>query len=160
VEEIPRIKSIVYFIGIFMAIIFASLPGLSCYLLLYCIFMIIFEILDTWGATIVHRNIWIEYIKEIEEEDGKKDERKIWADFYFKNPTFLRTTLILINYFIALIILIQYTDKYISYIIMILTIICGNIIIQLWRRKRDQDLDDVEKKKRSNLNKKEDKQFN
>lgn len=82
VEKIPRIKSAVYFIGILMAIIFATLPGLSCYLLLYCIFVIIFEILDTWGATIVHRNIWIEYVEEIEKGDSKKDERKILADFY------------------------------------------------------------------------------
>lgn len=141
VKKISSIKSIVYIIGFFMAITFAALIGFSYNLLLYCIFAIIFEILDTWGATIIHKNIYLEYIEEIGEEDNKKDGRKAIADFYLKNPTFLRTTLILVSCFVALIILIQYANKYVSCVIMILTIICGNIIIQLWRSKRDENLD-------------------
>lgn len=159
VKKISRIKPIVYFIVVFMTITFALLIGFPYNLLIYCILAIIFEIFDIWGATIIHKNLYLEYIAEIGEKDNKKDERKIIVDFYIKNPTFLRTTLILVSFFVALIILIQYTNKYISYIIMILTIICGNVLIQLWRSKRDEDLDEVEKQKKSDLDKKEYKQF-
>jgi len=148
VRKISRIKPNVFFIGVFMTITFALLIGFSYNLILYCVLAIIFEIFDILGGKIIHKNIKTEYIEEIGKEDSKKDERKIIADFYLNNPTFLRTNLILISFFIALIMLIQKTDKYIPYIIIILTIIVGNIIIELWRRKTNKGLDDIENKKR------------
>ena len=143
VKYISPISLEVFIDAIFLSACFGGLLVFFNILEYYIICAIFLEIFDVWGWTIIRKNIFNEYISEIKEnknrdkkENKKKDEL---GKYYLYNPIAFRSSIIMVLFFLSYILLTQYGNKYASYLIMILTILISNAVIELiWRRKRDK----------------------
>lgn len=135
VKYISPISLELFIVAIFLSICFSSLLAFFTILEYYIICAILLEMFDVWGWTIIRKNVFNEHISEIK-KNKKKDEL---AKYYLYNPIAFRTTIIIVLFFLSYILLTQYGNKYASYLIMILTILISNAVIELiWRRKRDK----------------------
>lgn len=148
-KRVPRLKTSV-FINIFgLAIIFGFLISFSDKIFNYCIVLILLKLMDIYGDWQVLKNIKPLINKEL--RDGNKPKKEldvilIINKFYFDNPTILREIIIYTLYWIGLCFALAYTIleetlyQNISYLIIVMSMLINEVIIQYWRMKRDKKI--------------------
>lgn len=148
-EKIPRYQLSSWILGSVIAGLFFSLIWFSYYIYIYCILIICLQFFDIWGESIVNAYIYDEFTEEIQDvnKDAKeKDKLKILAEYYLRNPKFLRASIKLIMFFFSFILILYYRItnninlKYFAYIILIATIFFSDFIFHVWRKKRERSL--------------------
>ena len=148
-EKIPRYQLSSWILGGVIAGLFFSLIWFSYYIYIYCILIICLQFFDIWGESIVNAYIYDEFTEEIQDvnKDAKeKDKLKILAEYYLRNPKFLRASIKLIMFFFSFILILYYRItnntnlKYSAYIILIATIFFSDFIFHVWRKRRERSL--------------------
>jgi hypothetical protein len=113
----------------------------------YCITIIVYEIFDISGDSLVVRNVY----RAIKNDTLKNKEASVAQvsaiyDYYLLNPTVYRDVVLLICFFCALILYgcsrIWSRDEFelLSYGVLIVAIITGEVAIWRWRRRRNERL--------------------
>ena len=153
-EEVTlRIKIKTYCVIIFLAIFFGILISFSHKILIYCMGIIIYSLLDVWGTWQLGKTIEPLIKKRSEKSNG--EERKTIEtiyDYFFKNPYVQRIlTIMFVNWIAFTLALIARYEKSLSrtlefsaYVIVGLNIIVSELIITKWRRKRNVNLRKLE----------------
>ena len=142
----PRVKSKTFLTILILAIFFGTLISISHLIIAYSLILVVYNLFDLWGGWQV-KKIIRPLIKNKLKKEVHKEEREIVTalyDYYFNNPTFQRVvTIMFFNWGAVCISIIFYflndsLYRNIAYVLIIFNIIIGEIIIYIWRRKRDK----------------------
>ncbi|MEW5924032.1 MAG: hypothetical protein AB1746_08600, partial [Candidatus Zixiibacteriota bacterium] len=146
----PRVKAKTYLVIFLLAVFFGFLISYTDSLEIYTSVYLLYILFDLWGGWQVQVILRPLIDKRLAGNISEKD-RKIIIEiekFYFKHPVLQRiVTLMFVNWIVICLAIIAYmtTNENLSflrnlgYILLIANIIWGEILIFLWRYKRDRE---------------------
>jgi hypothetical protein len=149
-----RVKSKTYAVIILLAIFFGILMSSADRIIVYAALIVTYSLLDMWGSWQVLRAI--EPLIDHKLATAEGDQRKIVLyirKYYFSNPTLQRIVTIMFASWIALVfaIMARYEKERsvsyeaVAYSILILNIVISEAVIALWRKKRDDAIEQIGK---------------
>ena len=136
-----------------LALFFGMLISISHLILIFSIIIVFYNLCDVWGGWQVSKTIRPLIDRKLAMDDciEEKEIIKTLKLYYFGNPTLQRViTIMFCNWIAVCMSLIFYFDhnplfRNIAYSLIILNIIISEIVIYLWRKKRDKIIDRFEK---------------
>ena len=142
----PRVKSKTFLTILILAIFFGILISTSHLIIAYSLILVTYNLFDLWGGWQVSKAIKPLIEKKLKKEVHNEEREIVTAlyDYYFNNPTFQRVvTIMFFNWGAVCIGIIFYFSqetlyRNIAYLLIISNVIIGEIVIYIWRRKRDK----------------------
>jgi len=142
----PRVKSKTFLTILILAIFFGILISTSHLIIAYSLILVTYNLFDLWGGWQVSKAIKPLIEKKLKKEVHNEEREIVTAlyDYYFNNPTSQRVvTIMFFNWGAVCIGIIFYflqetLYRNIAYLLIISNVIIGEIIIYIWRRKRDK----------------------
>ncbi|MFA5353643.1 MAG: hypothetical protein WC291_05395 [Thermodesulfovibrionales bacterium] len=161
----PRIRAKTYVVIMSLALFFGVLISVSDKILIYAVLIVIYNLIDLWGGFQVQK-ILRPLIDERIGAEKSQQEIEILRTidcYYFQNPTLQRiVTIMFVNWIAVCSALISsYEEKGLSqiyrdiaYLILVLNIIISELFIFIWRKKRDNAIERIERDSSVNLKRK------
>ena len=153
----PRIKIQTYIVIICLGIFFGILISFSHKILIYCVFIIVYSLFDLWGSWQVLKSIAPLIKKRLGVEKLDQERRIIETihEYYFSNPTLQRIVTIMffswIAFAFALLAIYEKSSsrilQFVAYLTIGLNIVVSELIITIWRRRRNRVIEALEDQK-------------
>lgn len=132
-----------FLIVISLAILFGALMCNYHNFIIFCGLVVLLEFFDLLGNAIIVHNIYISLKTDVSEKNEITPIQQLMYDYYLENPTILRDFMVFFFHNVSLLLSIVYLYtnieilRYIIYSNLIITITISEIIIFIWRKKRD-----------------------
>jgi hypothetical protein len=134
--------------GVGLALLFGGLIAFSTNILVYSALVLMLSVFDLYGQSVVIRNIGLHLFDKQFHGKGKDKEEQILCSYYLGKPLLLRLSVIL-SIFCAVLVLVitarfenypRRAFEYAAHIIIIFTILVGEVVLYRWRKDRDLKL--------------------
>lgn len=162
ISVITWYKWLPFIAGLIVAI-FSALIFLTPYISLYCLVAFLLHANDLMGQAIMFQNLNKTLSRfpipaEKPRAEFARERREVVLQYYYDNPTFPRIVSIFVITAIAFIISVELAPArpvfyLVSYALMVINILTGELVIERWRRKRDRQLDEIARREELEMEK-------
>ena len=146
---------IIPLIGYVLVLTYCALILLAPYISLYCVGALVLHVADLTGSTVTLQNLNKFFARFPVQTHGEsidfiRERREVVKMYYFDHPTLPRIGILLVVTAVILVSSLKFFNQgfwqYVPYVLMIFNILIGEMVMSLWRGKRDRDLDQIDER--------------